>query len=142
MFTINELATRATVPAHVARYYVRIGLLQPSGKKENGYRLFNHQDAQRLRFVRLAKSLGFTLSEIREITDHADHGDSPCSDVRRIIHERIHENRAKIDEMLNLQTRMENALEQWESMPDGVPDGHHVCHLIESFEEDFEGKLS
>jgi hypothetical protein len=34
-----------------------------------------------------------------------------------------------------LQKRMEQALEQWADMPDGVPDGHSVCHLIESFAE-------
>jgi hypothetical protein len=38
--------------------------------------------------------------------------------------------------MLRLQTRMERALEQWDQMPDGVPDGHSVCHLIEAFEQD------
>ncbi len=134
MFTVNELAARAAAPPHVVRYYARIGLLKPRRNRENGYRLFSQQDAQRLLFIRLAKSLGFTLSEIGQITDHADHGESPCGDVRRIIQQRIRENRAKIDAMLNLQDRMESALELWESMPDGVPDGHHVCHLIESLE--------
>jgi hypothetical protein len=38
--------------------------------------------------------------------------------------------------MLRLQTRMEQALTQWGDMPDGVPNGHSVCHLIESFEQD------
>lgn len=144
MFTINELATGATVPPHVARYCMRIGLLQSSGKKENGCRLFSHQYARRLRFIRLAKNLGFTLSEMREITDHAAHayhGDSPCNDVRRIIQERIHENRAKIDEMLSLQTHREKAPEQWELMPDGIPDGHHVCHLIETFEDEIDESI-
>jgi hypothetical protein len=63
-------------------------------------------------------------------------GESPCEDVRRIIQDRIEENRIKIREMQNLQERMEQALERWESMPDGVPDGHSICHLIESFETD------
>lgn len=134
VFTVNELAARAAAPPHVVRYYARIGLLKPRRNRENGYRLFDRQDARRLRFIRLAKSLGFTLSEIRQITEHADHGESPCGDVRRIIQQRIRENRAKIDAMLNLQNRMECALELWESMPDGIPDGHHVCHLIESLE--------
>lgn len=138
MFTVNELATRASAPAHVVRYYARIGLLKPRGHQENGYRLFGKQDAQRLRFIRLAKRLGFTLGEIRQITEHADHGESPCGDVRKIIQQRIRENRAKIDAMLNLQNRMESALEVWESMPDGMPDGHHVCHLIESFETELD----
>jgi len=136
LFTVNELATKANAPAHVVRYYTRIGLLKPRAQQENGYRLFASQDAQRLRFIRLAKRLGFTLSEIREITEHADHGKSPCGKVRRIIQDRIKENRAKIEAMLTLQNRMEEALKTWESMPDGVPDGDHVCHLIESFESD------
>jgi hypothetical protein len=60
--------------------------------------------------------------------------------VRSIIQDRILENRARIDEMTKLQTRMELALEQWKLMPDGVPDGSSVCHLIESFDggDDFE----
>lgn len=135
MFTVNELATRADAPAQVVRYYARIGLLKPKRQQENGYRLFGKQDAQRLRFIRLAKRLGFTLGEIKQITEHADHGESPCCEVRKIVQQRIHENRTKIDAMLNLQNRMEHALDLWESMPDGIPDGQHVCHLIESFDE-------
>jgi DNA-binding transcriptional MerR regulator len=46
------------------------------------------------------------LSEIKQITEHADHGESPCEDVRRIIQHHIRENRARIDEMLKLQNRM------------------------------------
>jgi DNA-binding transcriptional MerR regulator len=120
----------------VVRYYTQIGLLRPSGQRANGYRLFSSSDAGRLRFIRMAKHLGFTLKEIREITRHADMGESPCEDVRRIIQDHIEENRIRIREMQNLQDRMEQALAQWESMPDGVPDGHSICHLIESFETD------
>jgi DNA-binding transcriptional MerR regulator len=136
MLTVNELANQANAPAHVVRYYTQIGLLRPSGQRANGYRLFSSSDAGRLRFIRMAKHLGFTLKEIREITRHADMGESPCEDVRRIIQDHIEENRIRIREMQNLQERMEQALAQWESMPDGVPDGHSICHLIESFETD------
>ena len=136
MLTVNELATQSKAPAHVVRYYARIGLIKPSGQQDNGYRLFKPRDANRMRFIRMAKQLGFTLSEIREITQHADKGESPCVDVRKIIQRHIRENRARIDEMLKLQNRMEQALKKWEDMPNGVPDGHSVCHLIESFDID------
>ncbi|NCF38055.1 MAG: MerR family DNA-binding protein, partial [Gammaproteobacteria bacterium] len=136
MLTVNELAIQSNAPAHVVRYYARIGLIKPSGQQDNGYRLFRPRDANRLRFIRMATLLGFTLSEIKQITEHADHGESPCEDVRRIIQHHIRENRARIDEMLKLQNRMERALKKWEGMPDGVPDGHSVCHLIESFDID------
>ncbi len=138
MLTINELAIQAGAPAHVVRYYTRFGLIEPKAKQENGYRLFSPRDANRLRFIRMAKQLGFTLNEIREITRHADHGESPCEDVRHIIKDHIEENRIKIEAMQKLQTRMEQALTQWESMPNGIPNGNSICHLIESFDPDAE----
>jgi len=135
MLTVNELAKQGRAPAHVVRYYLRIGLLQPARQQENGYRLFTPSAAARLRFIRLAKHLGFTLSEIRQITCHADRGESPCDDVRSIIKHRVAENRIKIEEMIRLQHRMEEAVRRWESLPNGQPDGESVCHLIESFED-------
>ena len=133
MLTVNELAVRCNAPAHVVRYYTRIGLITPAGLQDNGYRLFAPRDAKRLRFIRMAKQLGFTLNEIKSITLHADVGESPCEDVRKIIQNHIEENRAKIAEMVLLQNRMELALEQWQNLPNGIPDGNSVCHLIESF---------
>jgi DNA-binding transcriptional MerR regulator len=133
MLTVNELAIQSGAPAHVVRYYTRIGLIEPFAQQGNGYRLFRHDDVGRLRFIRLAKQLGFTLNEIKRITSHAAKGQSPCPDVRNIIKQRIVENRQNIDAMLTLQNRMEAALNTWRKMPDGIPDGHHVCHLIENF---------
>ena len=136
MLTVSELADRSGSPAHVVRYYLRIGLIEPAGQQDNGYRLFNSQDATRLRFIRTAKLVGFTLNEIKQILRHADSGESPCEEVREIIQHRIRENRNKIEEMLKLQARMEGALDLWTRMPNGVPDGNSVCHLIESIERD------
>jgi DNA-binding transcriptional MerR regulator len=132
MLTVSEFANQCKLPAHVVRYYVRIGLIEPAGQQENGYRLFAARDTKKLHFVRMAKQLGFSLNEIRSITQHSDRGESPCGDVRKIIQDRVEENRVKIEEMLNLQVRMEHALKQWGTMPDGVPDGNS----IESFDAD------
>jgi len=96
--------------------------------------MFDSKDALRLRFIRMAKHLGFTLNEIKQITRHADTGKSPCDDVRKIIQHRIKENRTRIEEMGRLQTRMEAALQQWRLMPNGAPNGDSVCHLIEAVE--------
>ncbi len=136
MLTVNELALQSAVPAHVVRYYIRIGLVQAESQQENGYRLFTKKNVSRIRFIRMAKHLGFTLNEIKQIISHAVEGESPCEDVRAIIELRIEENRVKIEEMLALQQRMEAALTQWQAMPDGVPDGDSVCHLIELAENE------
>lgn len=129
---VHELARRAELPPHIVRYYTRIGLLRPRRDPDNGYKLYSESDTRRLRFIRQAQELGFTLTEIGEILDHAAHDRSPCPRVREIIERRIVDNRRKLAELLALQGRMEDALRQWRTMPDGEPDGETVCILIES----------
>ena len=138
IYTVTELANRCDTTPHAVRYYTRMGLLRPQRHPDNGYRLYDSAEVPWLKFVQRAKNLGYTLKEIREIMHDADDNKSPCPRVREILMKRIKENRQRLDELLALQTRMEHALKQWESMPDGVPDGHSVCHLIESVVDDID----
>ena len=138
MYTVTELANRCNTTPHAVRYYTRMGLLRPQRHPDNGYRLYDTSEVPWLKFVQRAKNLGYTLKEIREIMHDADDNKSPCPRVREILMKRIKENRKRLDELMALQTRMEQALEQWKHMPDGVPDGHSVCHLIESVVEDID----
>lgn len=136
MMTAAVLAKRTDTPIFTVRYYTRIGLLKPSRDMRNGYKVYKQSDKERLKFINSAKELGFTLAEIEEILDHAVDGDSPCPMVREIVEKRIKENKEKIRQMKKLQTRLESAANKWQSMPDSSPDGHSVCHLIESFADD------
>jgi DNA-binding transcriptional MerR regulator len=133
--TASVLAKRTNVPLFTVRYYTRIGLLKPSRDLRNGYKVYKPGDKDRLKFITSAKGLGFTLSEIEEILDHAADGDSPCPMVRDIVHRRLEENKQKIRELKRLQKRLESAADAWESMKNSEPDGHSVCRLIESFAE-------
>lgn len=139
MLTVTELARRSGATPHAVRYYTRMGLLRPERNPANGYHLYKPREINWLRFIRQAKCLGYTLNEIREIMHDSDQAKSPCPRVREILLLRIDENRRHLEELLALQTRMEQALAQWADMPDGVPDGHSVCHLIESFAENISG---
>ena len=130
--TVSEIARRSGVPVHVVRYYTRIGLLKPSRNPRNGYKQYEDSDLSRLRFIRQAKSLGYKLDEIDRIFGESSKGKSPCPMVRRIIGNRIEENRLRLKELATLQRRMERALARWSKQPDGIPDGHTVCYLIES----------
>lgn len=132
---VSELAKSAGVTAETVRHYVREGLLHPERHPDNGYQLFAHGDLERLRFIHRARNLGFGVAEIREILAHADQGDSPCPMVRDLLASRLPEIRARIEELQALAARMEQALETWAEMPDGTPDGHSLCRLIESFPE-------
>ncbi len=129
---VSELSRQAKVTPEIIRYYARIGLLKPSRHPKNGYRIFSERDLIWLRFIRLAKRLGYTLVEIAAILRDSSKGNSPCPRVRKIISKRIRENRTELDEMAALQVRMEKAFAKWEKLPDKVPDGDSVCHLIES----------
>jgi len=111
---------------------VRIGLLKPRRHPNNGYKLFEGDDIKKVKFIRQAKDLGFTLSDIKKILNHSRMGHSPCPTVRKIIEKHIEENKVKLKELVALQKRMEGAIKKWETMPDGEPDGHAICHLIES----------
>jgi len=131
MLTVTELANRSGTTPHAVRYYTRLGLLKPERNPDNGYRLYRHNEVRWLTFIRQAKQLGYTLNEIGEIMHDSDKGQSPCPRVREILQRRIVENRHQLETLLKLQTRMEKALIQWKDMPDGIPDGDSVCHLIE-----------
>jgi len=132
MFTASVLAKKTNLPIYTVRHYTRIGLLQPVRNSANNYKIYQPSDAVRLKFIVAAKDLGFTLAEITQILDKAEHGESPCPSVRKIIVHHIEENRRKIKELQKMQKKMENALGDWENLSDSMPDGNSVCHLIES----------
>ena len=131
-YQVKQLAKLCKVPADTVRHYTRIGLLKPDRDPDNGYYKYRVSDSKRLEFIKKAKSLGYSLKEIEQILAESRKGKSPCPMVRELINRRIHENRAHLEQLMELQNRMETALISWENMPNGVPDGDSICHLIES----------
>ncbi len=65
--TIGQLARRAGVGVETVRYYERRGLLPEPPRRESGYREFSPEAATRLRFIKRAQELGFSLREIKEL---------------------------------------------------------------------------
>ena len=133
--TANVLAKQSNVSLFTVRHYTRIGLLKPARNSNNNYKIYQPSDAIRVRFIKAAGNLGFSLSEIADILDEAKHGNSPCPMVREIIVRRIEQNQRKIKEMQKLQRKMENALQDWSKMKNSMPNGDSVCHLIETVGE-------
>jgi DNA-binding transcriptional MerR regulator len=76
-FTIGNLARAADVGVETVRYYERRGLLERPVRRGSQYREYTDADVVRLRFIRRAKALGFTLAEIRDLLHAADTG---CAD--------------------------------------------------------------
>lgn len=130
-YRVKILADMANVTADAVRYYTRAGLLNPKRDKYNQYQLFNQLDLFRLRFIRRAKTLGFSINDIKKILNDSESGESACPMVRQIIEKNITKNKQQLIEALTLQKRMEDAVKTWEQLPDGVPNGYSICHLIE-----------
>jgi MerR family copper efflux transcriptional regulator len=67
--SIGQLALRTGVAIDTVRYYERNGLLQPAGRLASGYRRYGEAELKRLRFIRRAKALGFTLEDVRALLE-------------------------------------------------------------------------
>jgi DNA-binding transcriptional MerR regulator len=133
---VAQLARAAGVPADTVRFYTREGLLRPARDPDNGYQEYGSDDLARLRFARKARALGFTLREVADILQHADRDESPCPLVRDLFAKRLQDVEAQLRELQTLRDRMRRALLSWETMPDGTPDGHTLCRLIEHWDDD------
>lgn len=79
MLTANKLAKKTNTSVHTIRHYTSIGLLNPETGSQNGYKIYNQTDKERLHFINAAKDLGYTLSEIADIFAEADKGNSSCA---------------------------------------------------------------
>lgn len=132
---VSQIARRAEVSADTVRFYCKQGLLQPRRDPDNGYQLFELADLKRLRFIRQARALGFSLGEINDILKLSDSRHSPCPMVRELFERKLTDVERQLAELIAQRDRMRRALDHWESMPDGTPDGHSICHLIEHWEE-------
>ena len=133
LLQVKQMVQLCNVLPDTIRHNTRIGLLQPARDPVNGYRQFTGRDTKRLNFIRRAKKLGISLYEIKLILAECKKGNSPCPMVRDLIDHRIKANRARLEQLIELQIHMEQALTDWAYMPDGTPGGDSICQLIESF---------
>ncbi len=132
---VTGLARSTGVSPDTVRYYAKIGLLKPQRDPDNAYQVYGDRDVRRLRFIRAAKSVGFTLADIRAFFDDAERSKSPCPRVRALVERRIEETERRLAELTTLLQTMVQAVEAWEGMPDSYPTGDSVCALIESLED-------
>lgn len=126
-----ECARAAGVSADTLRHYLRVGLVDPDGRTEGGYRTFSDAAVVRIRFIRTALSLGFSLKEIAELIAMSEQGELPCPRARALLEDHLEREREQLGATERLYKRMKQAVREWRRMPDGVPDGHLVCGLIE-----------
>ena len=80
--TIGEVAERAGIAVDTIRYYEREGLMATPQRTRSGYRQYAPDAISRLRFIRHAKDLGFSLREIRDLLSLRVKPGTQCAEVR------------------------------------------------------------
>lgn len=85
LYTVSQAAQQAGVTRKAIRTWEDKGLLPPAERTEAGYRLFTDNDIAVLRFIRQAKTLGLTLSEVGDILVLQRDGAQPCGRVAQLL---------------------------------------------------------
>ena len=97
--TIGKLAKATDVGIETIRFYEREGLLAPTGRRASGYRQYGEDAVARLRFIRMAKRLGFTLKEIQSLLALRLNPRARRSSVKEKAQAKIADIEARIDEL-------------------------------------------
>ena len=96
---IGQMAKQADIHVETIRYYERRGLLPPPPRNESGYRQYSKEDLRRIRFIKRAKELGFTLQEIRELLSLKMEPGMACSDVKKRVDSKIVDIETRIESL-------------------------------------------
>jgi len=97
--TIGWVAKEAGVNAQTVLYYERRGLLPAPSRTMNGYRVFNDASVRRIRFIKRAQELGFTLKQVMALLVLQDKQDASCAEVSAMAANHLEEIEMKIRDL-------------------------------------------
>lgn len=109
---IGEVAERAGVGVDTVRLYERLQLLPAAQRTASGYRNFGSEDLERLRFIRRAKALGFTLDETRELLRLASDRAGERAEVMALAKHRLDDIEQKIAQLSAMRDSLGQLVQQ------------------------------
>jgi MerR family mercuric resistance operon transcriptional regulator len=133
--TRGELARQGQVNPETIRYYERSGLLPTPVRSESNYRLFAPAEVQRIRFIKRAQAVGFSLDEIKTLLDLKHAPDATCGDVREMVDTKISDIDRKIAALQAIRDDLCGLFDE-------CPGGDHPteeCPILESFTQAISG---
>ncbi len=123
---IGGLSKHTGTNVETIRYYERVGLLPAPARSAGGYRLYGTGHLKRLTFIRRARTLGFSIGEIRTLLRLADERKRPCAEVRVVAEAHLEDVRSKIADL----RRMERVLRA--TVARCAASGRSDCPVIEA----------
>jgi len=132
LLRIGEVARESGTPVDTIRYYEKTGLIEKPSRSEGGFRKYAGESVEKLRFIRKAQSLGFSLREIKGIIQCSQEGLKPCCNlVRKLFTGKILEFEGKIKELDRMKRELESLLSDWVSPKEAKKKSYAVCPQIE-----------
>ncbi|WP_423187892.1 Zn(2+)-responsive transcriptional regulator [Alishewanella sp. d11] len=129
---IGDLVKQHGVSVDTIRFYEKQQLLTPSARSEGGYRLYSAADSQRLAFILRAKSVGFSLQQIRELLQIEDNKSQwQCSDVK----DKVQHKMAEIAQQISELQRFYQALELLDQACCGGTASATECSILTALEQ-------
>lgn len=97
--TIGKVAKQTGVGIETIRFYERNGLINDPPRRASGYRQYPSDTVERIRFIKQAKELGFTLAEVEELLSLKVSPGKTCADVKRKADQKMSDVEAKIKQL-------------------------------------------
>ena len=105
---IGEVAALAGVPVATVRYYERRGLMAEAERTPSGYRQYDADAARRLRFIKHAQELGFSLGEVQQMLALQTDDPASCARAQTVTRERIRAVRERLVELERLEGTLQD----------------------------------
>jgi DNA-binding transcriptional MerR regulator len=123
MLLAGQLARCCGVSTDTLRHYERVGVLAPPRRTAAGYRQYPPEAVTRVRLVRRALALGFSLPELSGILRVRDRGGAPCREVRALAASKLEDMERQLADLVLLRDHMRRLLAAWDQKLDAVPEG-------------------
>lgn len=134
----GELAKLAGVSTDTLRHYERKGVLARPKRGSNGYRQYPATALSRVRLIRRALAVGFTLDELANILRVRDGGGAPCHEVRALAAVKLSHIEAQLKDLTAMRNDLKRTLEDWdERLKKTRP--KEPAHLLESLASNSRG---
>lgn len=110
--TISQLAEKAGIPTSTVRYYERIGLVEPEDRSAGNYRLYSRASLEKLKFIRAAQAIGFTLDDTRALLADESGSAPKCGAVQGLIEDRLADVENRLKDLRHVRKVLRAALQQ------------------------------
>lgn len=141
-FLPGELARLAGVSTDTLRHYERKGVLPGAHRLSNGYRKYPKNSVDRIRLIRRALAVGFTLDELAQFLKARDRGQAPCREVRALASEKLNELESRLSEMLALRDELRVTIKDWDKRLAGKKPGQQAGLLDALAEQEAVGLIA